>query len=58
MREEDRKLKLRVENLSELSADELAEVQGAQNTQLCNCTGTSHMPTGLECILTLKGCLA
>jgi hypothetical protein len=54
----EKKLQLRRERLTELSPSELADVKGANNTQLCNCTGTSHMPTQLECLLTLKNCIA
>lgn len=52
------KLRLRRERLTELTPSELADVKGAQNSQLCNCTGTSHMPTQVECLLTLKNCFA
>jgi hypothetical protein len=56
-----RKLTLRKERLHELEADELARVQGGApgtvNTELCNCTGTSHPVTGLACLITLDRCL-
>ena len=55
-----RNLSLRRERLHELTADELARVAGGRpnpiDTQLCNCTGTSHPnPTGdVFCLLSLS----
>jgi natural product precursor len=56
-----RKLSLRKERLTELEPEELARVNGGTvviKTQLCNCTGTSHPVTGLNCIITLDPCLS
>jgi hypothetical protein len=57
-----RTLALRRERLAELAADDLARIAAGRpaplDTQLCNCTGTSHPVSGLQCVITLDGCLA